>query len=325
MSNQKIKTIFIGTSDFGVESLRKLIKCPDFDIVGVITQPDKKMGRKQELTPSPIKKEAQKHNLDVWQPKSIKNYTRQASTGQLHPSSEYRRITNLDIIVVVAYGQILPESILKFPKYGCINVHGSLLPYCRGASCIQGPILGGDSETGVTIMKMDEGLDTGPILVQEKIKIMPADTAGKVFDKLASLGAKMLIPAIKDYVSGKIKPIPQSSAGVTVVKKLTRDDGHINWKKSAEEIERFVRAMTPWPGAFSKLNNKIIKIIEIKSAPLAINKHEPGTIFYDNNILAIQCAKNALIIKKLQLEGKKITTDQEFICGHQNLLKNILE
>ena len=168
----KIKTIFIGTPDFALPSLKSLIKDDFFDMVGVITQPDKKVGRKQILTPPPVKEEALKNNIPVWQPESIKNYE--------------LPITDIDLIVVTAYAKIIPESILNFPKNGCINVHGSLLPKYRGASCVQAAILNGDEETGVTIMKMDKGLDTGPIIYQESIKIGPEDTAGSLYYKCAA-------------------------------------------------------------------------------------------------------------------------------------------
>ena len=311
MSVKKIKTIFIGTPDFGIPALRALIKDEVFDVVAVITQPDKKTGRKQILTPPPIKLEAQKYKIPIYQPEKISR----------HP------IANIDLIVVAAYAQILPENILSTPKYGCLNIHGSLLPKYRGASCIQAAIMAGDKETGITIMKMDKGLDTGPILGQKAIPIENTDTAGTLFDKLSLLGAELLLPTLKDYIAGKILPLAQDDTTASYARRLKKEDGLINWSKSAEEIERFIRAMSPWPSAFchetrntKHETGKTIKIIQSDDVPIKINKHKPGEFFVFENKLAVQCGQDALIIKKIQPEGKKIMSGEEFINGHKNLL-----
>lgn len=309
---QKIKTIFIGTPDFGAPSLLNLIKDDYFDIVSVITQPDKKIGRKQELTFPIIKQVALEHNLPVLQPQKIKDITEQIK--QL----------SLDLIVVIAYAQIIPKEILNIPKYGTINVHGSLLPRYRGASCIQAAILNGDEKTGVTIMKMDENLDTGPILLQKEIAINNSDTSESLFEKLSILGGDILIPTIKDYINNKIQAIPQDDSKSSYVGMLKKEDGHIGWNKTATEIERFIRAMHSWPGAFAKYNDLIIKIIQTEHEPIKINNHKPGTIFLHNNDLLIQCAKDALKIITLQISGKKIMTAQEFINGHSKYIGQIL-
>ncbi|MFH0892263.1 MAG: methionyl-tRNA formyltransferase [Candidatus Falkowbacteria bacterium] len=303
MPVKKITTIFIGTPDFGVPALCALIKDDIFDVVAVITQPDKKTGRKQVLTPPPIKLEAQKYKIPVYQPEKISR----------HP------IANIDLIVVAAYAQILPESILSAPKYGCINIHGSLLPKYRGAACIQHAIMNGDKETGITIMKMDKGLDTGPILAQKSVPIEITDTAGTIFDKLSLLGAELLLPTIKNYIAGKIEPEPQDDSRASYARQLKKEDGRIDFKKSAEEIERFVRAMSPWPGAFL-ITNKTIKIIETERKTIKINKHKPGKFFVFENKLAVQCGTDALIINKIQPEGKKIMSGEEFINGYRDLL-----
>ena len=312
---KKIKIIFIGTPDFGIPSLVKLINDENFDIVSVITQEDKKVGRKQELKTPIIKQTALKYNLPILQPKKISDITEKIK--QLAP----------DLIIVIAYSQIIPKQILNIPKYGIINIHGSLLPKYRGASCIQAAILKGDKITGITIMKMEKGLDTGPILSQAKIKINNTDTTGILFDKLSQLGANILIPTIKGYVNKKIKPIPQNNSKSSYVGILKKSDGHINWNKSAEELERFIRTMHPWPGSFGELEtkNQTIKIINIKHEPALINKHKSGTIFLDNNKLFIQCAKNSLEIKNLQLSGKKIMTAKEFINGYSKYIGKILK
>ena len=191
MTNKKIKTIFIGTPDFGIPVLISLISDKNFDILGVITQPDKKVGRQQILTETPIKKIASSYNIKVWQPKKLKEFADEIK--KLEP----------DLIVVVAYAQILPKAILEIPKYSCINIHGSLLPKYRGAACIQAAILNGDEETGITIMKMDEGLDTGPIIAQEKIAIETNDTGEKIFNKLSELAVEKAAPIILDYIDNK--------------------------------------------------------------------------------------------------------------------------
>ena len=312
---KKIKIIFIGTPDFGVPSLINLIKDESFDVVFVITQEDKKIGRKQELKAPAIKQTALKYNLPVLQPKKISDITEKIK--QLVP----------DLIIVIAYSQIIPKQILDIPKYGVLNIHGSLLPKYRGASCIQAAITNSDKTTGITIIKMAEGLDTGPILSQAKIKITNTDTTGILFDKLSQLGANILIPTIKNYINKKIKPVLQNDSKSNYVGILKKSDGHINLNKSAEELEKFIRAMHPWPGSFGKLEtkNQTIKIINVEHEPALINKYKTGTIFLDNNKLFIQCAKNSLEIKNLQLPGKKIMTAQEFINGYSKYIGEILK
>jgi methionyl-tRNA formyltransferase len=319
----KIKTIFIGTPTFAVPSLKHLINDKQFDIIAVVTQPDKKIGRKQILTPTPVKVEAEKFRIPVYQPEKI--------------SDEGLRMANFrpDLIIVVAYAQIIPENILNIPKYGIVNVHGSLLPKYRGASCIQAAILNGDKKTGVTIMKMDKGLDTGPILAQSLIDILPTDTTGSLYEKLSELGAKTLLPTLKEYIAGKIKPRPQNHSCASYVGLLKKQDGKIDWEKSAVKVERFIRAMTPWPSAFTIIDartqtaddrnrNWILKILRAEYEPLKVNNYKVGELFSRGNKLAVQCGKDALIIKKLQLEGKKELTAEEFLRGYKKLIGCVL-
>ncbi|MDD4333112.1 MAG: methionyl-tRNA formyltransferase [Patescibacteria group bacterium] len=319
MSNQPIKTIFIGTPDFGVPALEKLAADSDFEIVAVITQPDKKVGRKQILTPPPIKVLSKNLGLKIIQPEKIKEIVKEIK--DLKP----------DLIITIAYGQIIPQAILDIPKYGCINVHGSLLPKYRGAACIAAAILNGDEETGITIMKMDASLDTGPILSQTKIKLAPTETAGTLFEKLSKLGADFLLPTIKDYISGKIKPTAQDNSQASYIKEFKKEDGMIDWQKNAIEIERFVRAMNPWPGAYTKITNyklqitNILKIIKVEQTPIDINKYKAGEIFLYENKLAVQCGQDALIITKLQPEGKREMTSEEFLRGHKEIVNIILK
>lgn len=301
----KISTIFIGTPAFAVPSLEALLDDDFFQVVGVVTQPDKKVGRKQILTPPPVKITAEKNNIPVYQPEKIRDWKFEANA--------------IDLIVVVAYAQIIPELLLNFPKYGCINVHGSLLPKYRGASCVQAVIADGEAETGITIMKMDKGLDTGPIISQSKINIEDNDTGGSMFSKLSELGAKILTPALKKYIKGEIIPTEQDPVKSTYVGMLKKDDGRISWGDDAIMIERFIRSRLPWPCAWAKIKSegqKIIKITAVEHDILQINRFKLGEIFLHDHKLSIQCGKNALIIKKIQLEGKKEIGAEEFLRGY---------
>ena len=313
MSTKKIRTIFIGTPDFGIPALQALMDDTQFDVVAVITQTDKKVGRKQILTAPPIKKLALENKIPVLQPERIKN--------------EKLRIKEIrpDLIVVVAYAQIIPKSILDLPKYACINIHGSLLPYCRGAACIQRPILDGKDKTGITIMIMDEGLDTGPILSQHSIPIKNNDTAGSLFEKLSNLSGEKIIPVLKDYIASKIKPIKQNESQANYVCMLTKADGKINLNQSAKKIERFIRAMSPWPGTFVKFANKKIKILKTAHNVLKDDKHKTGELFSFEKKLYLKCKENALEIIELQFEGKKAIKAKDFLCGHKNMIGSILE
>ncbi|MFH1522562.1 MAG: methionyl-tRNA formyltransferase [Patescibacteria group bacterium] len=316
MSNEKIKQIkiiFMGTPDFAVPAFIKLIQDKRFNVVSVITQPDKKVGRKQALTPPPIKQVAEKFHVQVLQPNKI--------------SGAFSEISNLkpDFIVVIAYGQILPKEILDIPKYGSINIHGSLLPKYRGASCVQAAILNNDKKTGVTIILMDEKIDTGHILKQGQISIDDEETAQTLHNKLAELGANILPETIINYVSKKITPKPQDNSRANYVCQLKKQDGKINWEKPAKEIERMVRALNPWPGTFTKLAGKIIKILNVENKILKININKIGQLFIYKDMLAVQCGKDALIINKLQIEGKKIISGNDFMQGYKELVNNILK
>lgn len=309
---KKINTIFIGTPEFALPSLRALINDSDFKILAVITQPDKKVGRKQTITAPPIKIEAQKFNLQVMQPDKIITIAENISAMQP------------DIIIVVAYSQIIPEEILNIPKYGCINVHGSLLPKYRGAACIQAAIINGDEDTGITIMKMDKGLDTGPIFMQEKIKINDSDTTDTIYDKLSRLGGQLLPPIIKTYTHGGLYAEPQDDKLSSYSPRIQKNDGLIDWQKPAMVIERFIRAMTSWPGAWTLWEEK--KII-IKKAHIIENNNpelSAGQVFIHESIPAIKCGENALLINKLQLEGKNETTGDAFLRGYQSFADSIL-
>jgi len=282
----KPKIVFIGTPDFAATILEATVRYSLFVVYCVVTAPDKPVGRKQILTPPPVKISAQKYNIPVLQPEILANSKSQ--------------ITNYkpDLIIVAAYGQVLPKEILEIPKYGCLNVHPSLLPKYRGPSPIQTTILNGDKETGVTIILMDKKIDHGPIISNSKFKIQNSKfTYEELLKKLANLGAKLLIETIPKWINGEIKPKTQAESKATYTKILKKEDGKIDWKKSAEEIERQVRAFYPWPGSFTfiKKNNKVIRV----------------------KILEAEVSKsNQLIIKKVQPEGKKPMGFEEFKRGY---------
>lgn len=313
MSNQKTKIIFMGTPEFAVPGLRQLLDQPDFDVIAVYTQPDKAVGRKQIITASPIKQLAQQHNIPVYQPQKI--------------SEEAQRIKDLapDLIVVIAYGKIIPQTILDIPKYTCINVHASLLPKYRGAACLNAPILNGDTETGITIMKMNAGLDTGPIIKQVKVQVDTNETLETLHDKLSILGANTLPGVLIDFINGKIQAVPQDDSRATYIGLIKKEDGKIDWDMTAEEIERMIRALNPWPGTYGEWNNKSIKIIKVEHEKIKQNNHKTGEIFQNNGQILIQCGQDSLVILKLQLEGKKAMNAQEFINGNQTFIGKIIQ
>lgn len=313
MLSKKIKTIFIGTPDFGVPALNSLIKDEFFEVVGVITQPDKKIGRKQTISIPPIKQEAKKFDIPVFQPDKLKNF-----------AEEIKKIEP-DVIVVAAYAQILPGSILDLPKYGSINIHGSLLPKYRGSSCIQAAILNGDKETGITIMKMDVGLDTGDIIKQFSIPIEKTDTFETLFKKLSNLAGEVTSNTIKMYIGGELAPSAQDNRRASLTKNLKKEDGNINWQKNADEIERFVRAMYPWPIAFAFYKNKKIQILKVKSDILKINRYKIGQVFqHEKKIIAVQCGKDALVLESVKMEGKKEIGALAFSLGNKDFIGTIL-
>jgi len=310
-NNQKLRVIFMGTPEFATPSLSALIKNTDLEIVGIFTQTDKSAGRGKLMTAPPIKQLAIRNNLPVFQPLKIK--------------TETDNIRNLkpDLIVVVAYGKIIPQEILDIPTYGCLNVHASLLPKYRGAACLNAPILYGDAETGITIMQMEAGLDTGPILHQEKISLNGQESLQYIHDKLSNLGASLLPTVIIDWAQGKIIPTKQHESQASYVGMLKKEDGHINWNQSAQEIERMIRAYSPWPGTFSFNNQELVKIIGVDKIPLKINNYKIGEMFINGGQLAVQCGQDSLVILKLQTAGKKIMTSEEFLRGHK--LEGLLE
>ena len=293
----------MGTAGFACPSLAALADSPLIELTGVVTQPDRPKGRKLIPHPPAVKVEAENRKLTVHQPL------------RLQKDFVFLNELNPELIVVAAYGQILPQSILELPKHGCINVHGSLLPLYRGAAPIQRAILDGKKETGVTIMEMEAGLDTGPMISKVKTQIGSHDNAQTLHDRLASFGAKLLVETIPEYVTGKIKAIPQDNSQSSHASKITRGMGQIDWTKTATDIWNQARAFTPWPGVFTHLNGKLIKLIEVE--PMNTTKLGPGIIGQNGSDgIVVGCGEKALRISKLQKEGGKCLTAEAFLAGH---------
>ena len=302
-----LKIIFMGTPELSCASLEKLAGQPQFHLAAVVTQPDKPRGRALKPQPPPVKLLAQKLNLPVLQP---------ARARDEHFISQLRALQP-DLIVVVAYGHILPTAILDLPKHGCLNVHTSLLPKYRGAAPIQWAIANGESETGVTIMKMDAGMDTGPILSQKRTPILASDDSATLHERLAQLGAELLMETIPGYVGGKILLQPQSE-GASLAPKIKKEDGHIDWKLPAQTILNRLRAFTPWPGAFTLLPDQPKPhLLKIWKAEAVEKSGGPGEVLSAGpNGMVIACGKDALKVLELQREGGRRMNAAEFLAGH---------
>lgn len=313
--NKRIKTVFMGTPDFALPSLQSLIEDPDFEIAAVVTQEDKKIGRKQELSVPPVKQLALKHNIPVFQPGKIKG------NGEF---LELIRDLKPDILVVAAYGQILPQELLETAKYGAVNVHASLLPKYRGASPIEAALLNGDRETGITIMKMAKRLDAGDILDIAKLPIDQKDDGETLTTKLSLLGGKILPYVLKDLVEGEIRPIPQDHSRATFCHKIKKEDGLIDLETlTARQVLNHLRAYTPWPSIYIIVEGKRLKLLEMDiEEKLDLPAGTAREI--SKNTIAIGTRQGVIIPHKVQLEGKKIMTIQEFLVGNRSLLNKLL-
>ncbi len=309
---KKQRLIFCGTPSLAVPVLQALLNDTRFEVVAVVTQPDMPAGRSLILTAPPIKILAQQYRLPIFQPAKI-----------AHCLDDLRALTP-DVIVVLAYAQIIPKSILDLPPFGCVNLHASLLPKYRGAAVLQAPIMNGDAETGITIMRMDETLDTGPIISQAHYTIQSNETADSLGKALAGLGAQILPDVLNRYLEKKIEPQAQNNEEANYVGRLEKKDGIIDWLKTAVEIERFVRAMTSWPSAWTWINGKQLKILEVDRHSIALNTYKPGKTFVYNSNVAVQCGTDCLLIRRLQLEGKKPMTSQEFMRGYKDFVGSVL-
>ena len=304
-----MRMIFMGTPDFAVPCLEALINA-GHDIAAVFTQPDKPVGRKQTLTPPAVKVCALGHGLRVCQPATLRDGAAYDIIREIDP----------EVIVVAAYGKILPKEIIDYPKYGCVNVHGSLLPKYRGAAPIQWAVINGDEVTGVTIMQMNEGLDTGDILTAEAIPIGLDDTAESMFDKLSALGAEMIVKALTELERDSLTPARQDEALASYAPMLSKDISSVDWTKPAHSVHDLIRGLYSWPIAQTTLNGKKLKIL---GSRLCERSGKAGTVI-SLDPLTVACGDGSVIIDTLQLEGKKVMPSKDFMAGHRLSLGTVL-
>jgi methionyl-tRNA formyltransferase len=302
---QVLNIAFAGTPELAAKILESIINNSHHNILRIYTQPDRPSGRGKKIQMSPVKDLALSHNLIIDQPES---------SAELDTTNE---LSNLDVLVVAAYGLILSDDIICRPRFGCINIHTSLLPHWRGAAPIQHSILSGDTETGITIMQMDSGLDTGDIILQKACPINKNDTSGILHDKLAKLGGECILHTLDSLMINKIQPIPQDNRLATYASKIHKHDARVDWSKTAVEIDRLIRAMNPAPIAYFNLNNTIIRIWEAEIVENISRTMHPGDIVdYSANGVDIATADKTIRILKLQLPGKKVLTSRDFYNGN---------
>lgn len=300
--SDSLRIIFAGTPDFAARHLDALLSS-GHEVVGVFTQPDRPAGRGNKLTPSPVKVLAEQHSIPVFQPKSLRPEENQAMVQAL----------NADVMVVVAYGLILPLPVLSMPRLGCINVHGSLLPLWRGAAPIQRALWAGDSETGVTIMQMDVGLDTGAMLHKISCPILPQDTSATLYDKLAELGPRGLLETLEQLADGSAVAETQNDALATYAEKLSKEEARLNWQLSAEQLERCIRAFNPWPVSYFIVDEQPVKVWKAEVIAKA-HGSQPGTIIQaDKQGIQVATAEGILNIQELQPAGKKVMAAQDLL------------
>ena len=303
-----MKIVYMGTPDFAVPPLAALVKA-GYEVTAVITQPDKPKGRGKTLLPTPVKEEAMKHEITVYQPQKVRNPEFVEVLKNLAP----------DMIVVAAFGQIIPKEILDMPKYGCINIHASLLPKYRGAAPIQQAVIDGEKESGVTIMKMGMGLDTGDMISQAVVTLSEDETGGSLFDRLAETGASLLIQTIPSIENGTATYTKQPEESPTpYAAMITKKMGLLDFSRNAEVLERLVRGMNPWPSAYTYLNNKTLKVWKAVVEDAESGKVAPGTIVgVDKKGIHVACGEKILVLQEVQLEGKKRMETDAFLRGYQ--------
>lgn len=307
----------MGTGEFSIPSLESLVSNSDIELAAVYTQPDKGAGRGQKLTPSPVKRIAQLHALTLLQPETLKN---EGVKQQMQALAS-------DVVIVADYGKIIPGDILALPAYGFINVHPSLLPRYRGPTPVPSAILNGEGITGVSIMLLDRGMDSGPVFKQRELGIMDDDTSSTLSARLASAGAEMLIEILPLWMAGKIKPQPQDDSLATYTRVINREDGKIDWNRSAVDLWRQVRAYQPWPGCYTSWRGKNLKISQAK--PLTnLKTDRPGKVIALEGTgkieVCVECAQGVLCMQRLQLEGKKELQAEEFMRGQRDFIGSIL-
>lgn len=300
-----MKIIFMGTPDFSVGPLKAIVEA-GHEVVGVVTQPDKEKGRGKQVLYTPVKEAAIELGLKVYQPVKVRD----------EEFVNVLRELNADIMVVSAFGQILTPEILNMTKYGCVNIHASLLPKYRGAAPIQWSIIDGEEKTGITIMQMNEGIDTGDILTVSEVVIEPKETGGSLFDKLAKTGAELIVSTLEKIEAGDVTPVKQDDSKSNYAKMLKKELGNIDFNKSAVEIERLIRGLTPWPSAYTKLGSKTLKIWDADVLDKNYEEAVPGEIVdIDKNAVYVKTGEGTLVINELQLEGKKRMETSAFLLG----------
>ena len=306
------RLVFMGTPEFAVPSLRAVAE--RYEVPLVVTQPDRPAGRSRALRPPPVKVAAQALGLPVYQPDSLRGPEAVARLEAARP----------DAIVVAAYGEILRQNVLSLPPRGCVNVHASLLPRHRGAAPVAAAILAGDRETGVTIMLMDAGMDTGPILGRARERIRPDDTTGTLTARLAELGARTLVEVLPRWLAGEIEPQAQDNSQATYAPRVTKEDGLIDWSEAAEVIERKVRAFDPWPGAYTYWQGRRLRIVRAGVVEDWCGGEEPGTVLETAQGAAVATGSGALLLRELQLEGRCCVGCAEFLRGQRGFIGAVL-
>ncbi len=306
------RIVFMGTPAFAVPSLERLAE--SYEIATVVTQPDRPAGRKRRLAASPAKEAALRRGLQVWQPPTLRTPEAVARLHMLAP----------DLVVVVAFGQILRANVLEIPPHGCLNVHGSLLPRYRGAAPAVAAILAGETQTGITLMQMDEGMDTGPIIAQADCPIAPDDTTATLRERLSQLGANLLIETLPAWLAGEIAPRPQDDSQATYCGLVSKSDGRLDWKLSAEELARWVRAYFPWPTAFTDWQGKPLKVL--RAAPLSDWRGEgqPGQVIELGDGAGVVTGESVLRLEKVQWAGKRAMAIKEFLRGQRGFVGSVL-
>jgi methionyl-tRNA formyltransferase len=313
MQPKDLRTIFMGTPDFALQTLQGLIDA-GCNMVGVYTQPDRPKGRGKQLAAPPVKELALQYNLPVYQPVKLRQPEAVAELEALAP----------DLIVVVAYGQILPKSVLDIPAHGCINVHASLLPSYRGAAPINKAIIDGERETGITTMYMDVGLDTGDMLIKKSLLIGPEETAGELHDRLASLGRETMEETLQQLCAGTLQREVQDDAQSSYASMMKKEDGRIDWSRSSLEIHNHVRGLDPWPGAYTSLGGELLKLA--RTSPDAADGGKAGTIVSaDSDGVRVACGRGTLLVKELQLAGRKRLAAGDFLRGCNLVPGTVLE
>lgn len=304
-----MRLVFAGTPDFAATALEALLNT-HHTLVGVYSQPDRPAGRGRKLQPSPVKQVALEHGIPVFQPESLKAPEAQQQLASLEP----------DVMIVAAYGLILPEAVLNIPRYGCLNIHASLLPRWRGAAPIHRALAAGDAETGITIMQMDKGLDTGDMLLKTVTPIAADDTGGSLHDRLAVVGGEAIVEALAQLESGKLHGQAQDNEQACYAHKLSKEEGHIDWTRSAASIERLVRAFNPWPGTYADLDKHRLRIHQAQALAEQSQKAAGTVVRRERDGIDVACGTGILRITRLQLPGSRAQSVNDLINGGKQLL-----